>query len=267
MEPTTKASGSQRILVNVPILNEIQNIEQLVTGIQEALDGLDYVLLIVDDGSTDGTLEYLDKVIPSSNGKIVVLRNKKTMIGCQRGAALLVGVNWGLDNGDFDIFIEMDGDLSHRTEELRAGIDVIAGDLADVAIASKYVPGSKITGRTAGRTTVSIICNLLVRTVIQWRILDFSNGYRFYNRRAAESIPRHRIRYGSPIYLTEVMAIWLTHRLRIVEIASHYVGRHEGFSKVILRDYVKAAIGILEISLRYRIFGFAPNPAEDKTGR
>jgi dolichol-phosphate mannosyltransferase len=154
----------------------------------------------------------------------------------------------------------MDGDLSHRTEELRSGIDVIVADDADIAIASKYVAGSQISGRTAGRTLISVICNIAVRSFIRWNILDFSNGYRFYNRRAASLIPQYVIRYGSPIYLTEVMAIWLSHRLRVSEVPSHYVGRHEGFSKVILRDYIKAGIGALEIASRYRIFGFARAP-------
>jgi dolichol-phosphate mannosyltransferase len=249
--------NQSRILLNVPILNEIENIERLVTNVHKELEGLDYVLLIVDDGSTDGTLEYLEKVVPSSGGRIVVLHHQKTIPGCQRGAALLAGLRWGLGHGPFDIFVEMDGDLSHRPEELRDGIKSLAEREADIAIASKYVRGSQITGRTLDRTAISIICNAAVRSLIRWNISDFSNGYRFYNRRAASLIPQYSIRYGSPIYLTEVMAIWLSNGMRVVEIPSHYVGRHEGWSKVRWRDYAKAAFGVLEIALRYRVTGFA----------
>ena len=247
---------SLRILLNVPILNEIDNIEHLVTSIRREMDGLDYVLLIVDDGSTDGTLEYLNRILPESGGHIAILSRRKVIRGCQRGAALLAGVRWGLANGPFDIFVEMDGDLSHRPEELRAGVERIARGDVDIAIASKYVPGSRITGRSMGRTLVSIVCNLAVRGLIQWQIKDFSNGYRFYNLRAAALVPQYFIRYGSPIYLTEAMAIWLSHGLRVVEIPGHYVGRHEGWSKVRLRDYIKASIGIFEIASRYWIRGF-----------
>jgi dolichol-phosphate mannosyltransferase len=247
---------SPRVLLNVPILNEIQNIEHLVTSVMRELDGQDFVLLIVDDGSTDGTLEYLSRVAPTSRGRIVVLPRQKKIRGCQRGAALLAGVKWGLANGPFDVFVEMDGDLSHRLEELRSGIERAAQDDVDVVIASKYVPGSHITGRTVGRTLISIVCNVAVRALIRWRISDFSNGYRFYNLRAAALLPQYFIRYGSPIYLTEVMAIWLSNGLRVAEIPSHYVGRCEGWSKVRFGDYVKASIGVFEIASRYWIRGF-----------
>jgi len=251
---------SPRILVNIPILNEIQNIERLVTSVMRELDGLDFTLLIVDDGSSDGTLEYIHRVIPSSHGRIAVLQRRKTTPGCQRGAALLAGVRWALANDSYDVFVEMDGDLSHRPEELRSGIDAITCGAADIAIASKYVPGSRISGRTMDRTLISIICNIAVRSLIRWNIRDFSNGYRFYNRAAAQLIPQHIIRYGSPIYLTEVMAIWLKDGLRVIEIPSHYIGRHEGWSKVRLRDYFKASVGVIEIFTRYRLRGFARDP-------
>jgi dolichol-phosphate mannosyltransferase len=251
----------QRILVNIPILNEIEIIEKLVTRVTATLKGYDYLLLIVDDGSTDGTLEYLTRAAESNN-RIAILERHKTRSGCQRGAALLAGLKWGLNNGDFDIFVEMDGDLSHVPEELPAGIQEIASGRSDVTIVSKYVPGSQTTGRSFGRTLISIICNAAVRSAINWRIHDFSNGYRFYNRAAADLIPPYEIRYGSPIYLTEVMAIWLTNGMRISEIPGHYVGRNEGLSKVRLVDYVKAGIGVGEIGLRYHVTGFEKTTQE-----
>jgi len=245
-----------RILINIPILNEIEIIERLIQRVSSAMNGYDYVILIVDDGSTDGTLEYLKTIIPQSEGRIVLLPRKKMYQGCQRGAALLAGVKWGLTHGPFDVFVEMDGDLSHQPEELPHGVEAIARNLGDIAIVSKYVGGSKISGRTLGRTLVSIICNIAVRSVIRWRIRDFSNGYRFYNLRAANLAAQYVIRYGSPIYLTEVMSIWLANGMRVVEIPGHYLGRHEGLSKVRLVDYVKACIGVMEIGSRYRWFGF-----------
>lgn len=260
MLPETGSALRPRILLNVPILNEIANIEQLIHRVTHALRGFDYVLLIVDDGSTDGTLEYVQRAVATHEGRIALLNRKKLRRGCQRGAALLAGVNWALHNGDFDIFVEMDGDLSHRPEELPEGIRALAAGNADIAIVSKYVAGSKITGRTADRTLISLICNFAVRTAIRWNIRDFSNGYRFYNRTAAELVCAHVIRYGSPIYLTEVMAIWLKNGLKVVEIPGHYVGRNEGWSKVRLRDYVKASAGVIEIASRFRVTGFRRIP-------
>lgn len=261
---TPRSAG--RVLLNVPILNEIDNIEHLVTSVLQQLEGYEATLLIVDDGSTDGTLDYVHRMVAETKGRVALLQRRKTLRGCQRGAALLAGLKWGLANGNYDVFIEMDGDLSHRPEELRDGIAALNEGTCDVIIGSKYVRGSQIVGRSVGRTMISLICNYAVRAVISWRIVDFSNGYRWYNRRAALLVPQFQIRYGSPIYLTEAMAIWLGHGLRVGEIPSTYVGRSEGLSKVRFNDYIKAAIGVIEIGLRYRLTGFrriaAPHEAD-----
>jgi dolichol-phosphate mannosyltransferase len=150
----------------------------------------------------------------------------------------------------------MDGDLSHRPEELPDGIRRIAAGAGDVAIASKYVPGGKVVNRPLGRRLVSRVCSAAVGTLISWRIRDYSNGYRFYNRAAAKLVTEHKIRYESPIYLSEVLTLWLRSGLRVIEFSSTYVGRQEGLSKLRMTDLVKAAVAIFEISSRYHIFGF-----------
>ena len=266
MNPGMNSRRPPRILIDIPILNEIEHIERLVRGVTLALRGYDYLLLIVDGGSTDGTLEYLERAIAEQPGRIALLEKKKVLRGCQRGAALLAGLTWGLQNGEFDIFVEMDGDLSHRPEELPAGIETIARGAADIAVISKYAPGSRIVGRSAYRRIISQINSFAARIAIRWDLRDFSNGYRFYNRAAAELPVRYAIRYGSPIYLTEVMAIWMKHGLKVVEIPGRYIGRDEGLSKVRVVDYIKAALGVMEIAFRFHFTGFRPiagSPAID----
>jgi len=258
MNPGIDSPRRPRILVNIPILNEIEYIDRLVRGVTGALAGYDYLLLIVDGGSTDGTLEYLERAMAEQPGRIALLVKKKVLSGCQRGAALLAGLKWGLQNGDFDIFVEMDGDLAHRPEQLPSGIETIASGAADIAIVSKYAPGSRIIGRSAHRTLISLICNFAVRILIRRDLHDFSNGYRFFNRAAAELPARCAIRYGSPVYLTEVMAIWMKHGLKVVEIPGNYMGRDEGLSKVRLVDYLKAGLGVMEIAIRFHFTGFRP---------
>jgi hypothetical protein len=100
------------------------------------------------------------------------------------------------------------------------------------------------------------VCNACVRTLLSRRITDYSNGYRLYTRAAGDVIDASVIRYGSPIYLSEVLAIWLARGLRVSEFPTTYVGRHEGLSKLRILDLVKAGIAIFEISLRYHLLGF-----------
>jgi hypothetical protein len=73
----------------------------------------------------------------------------------------------------------------------------------------------------------------------------------------------HESKYGSPIYLSEVLALWMNYGLRIVEFKSTYVGRNEGLSKLRIVDLVKATIAIFEIALRHRVFGFQKATAHE----
>jgi len=243
-------SISSKIIIVLPVLNEIENIRPLLDGIRQHLGDRDYTICLVDDGSRDGTPEFIRDAMTRPGHRLHLIERRKTHHGSQRGSALFAAMRWGLCEGGGSIFVEMDGDLSHRPEELASGLALIEKGSADVVIASKYLPGSKVTNRPIGRRLVSIICNLSVRATISPRVTDYSNGYRFYTRDAAALVGQAKIRYGSPIYLTEVMAIWISHGMRIAEFPTHYVGRNEGLSKLRVIDLVKASIGVVEIAYR-----------------
>lgn len=244
---------ANRIVILLPVLNEIENIGPLLAGIHDQLERRDYVVCVVDDGSRDGTTEFLHGEVARGNRNLHLIERTKSGRGSQRGGALLAAMKWGLQDNATAIFVEIDGDLSHRPEELPLGLSKIESGRADVAIASKYLPGSKVTNCPVGRLIVSRVCNWLVRAVISSRITDYSNGYRFYTRGAAELVAALKIKYGSPIYLTEVMAIWIAHDLAIAEFPTHYVGRNEGLSKLRFIDLVKASVGILEVATRLHL--------------
>ena len=240
----------------LPVLNEIANIGPLLDRIETVLAGYRYTVGIVDDGSTDGTIAYLQQRMLGRDHHLHLICRKKWRRASQRGAALWTLLRWGLSNTSHEIFVEMDGDLSHRPEELLEGIRLVAGQQYDVAIASKYVPGSQVLNRPVGRRLISRICSVAVAALISPRVRDYSNGYRFYTRSAARLVADHKIRYGSPIYLSEVLALWLHHGLRVSEFPSTYIGRNEGVSNLRTADLIKAGIAVFEISLRYHVLGF-----------
>jgi dolichol-phosphate mannosyltransferase len=247
------------IFIILPVLNEIANIGSLLDKIHAALAGVPFTIGIVDDGSTDRTVEYL-KERSQSDRRLHVIYRVKTHHGSQRGAALRTLMLWGLEKTSHDVFVEMDGDLSHRPEELPEGIRLIRNGTCDVAIASKYIPGSSVINRPWGRLMVSKICSYAVRLLLSSKVRDYSNGYRFYTRDAARIAAEHKSRYGSPIYLSEILALWLRSGLRVTEFKTLYVGRNEGISKLRIEDLVKAAIATFEIAARYHITGFPPEP-------
>ena len=248
--------ATRSVFVILPVLNEITNIGPLLDQIEAALSEIPFTIGVLDDGSTDGTLEYVRQRMQRPNSHLHLICRKKTMRASQRGSALRVLMLWGLENTAHSVFVEMDGDLSHRPEELADGIHFIASGGCDIAIASKYIDGSAVLNRPWGRRMVSKVCSYAVRALISRKIRDYSNGYRFYTRAAARIAADHRYRYGSPIYLSEILALWLYHGLRVREFKSVYVGRNEGVSKLRLADLAKAAIAVFEIASRFHIFGF-----------
>jgi dolichol-phosphate mannosyltransferase len=261
---TIESTSRGRVCILLPVLNEAANIEALCSRIAAALSHRIYTIYFVDDGSSDGTVELIRQISCSAPGRIELLRRRKMMRGSQRGSALMLALQWALSRSDTSWIVEMDGDLSHRPEELARGLQLVESGNADVAVASKYRRGSSVINRPAGRRAVSFVCNRAVRLLLEARISDYSNGFRFYTRRAGLAIAGSQIRYGSPIFLSEAMAIWLHDGFRIAEFESTYVGRNEGLSKLRPLDLVKAAIGICEIAWRYHTGRFGVLAAQDE---
>lgn len=253
---TPSNTAARGTLVILPVLNEIDHVERLVEAIIDRLRDEPHTVCLVDDGSTDGTLEKIGQLQQRHAGRIHLIQRTKEGRGSQRGGALLAGLEWGLAHTSHDVFVEMDGDLSHRPEELQTGIDYVRSDQCDIAIASKYQLGSKVTNRPLGRRILSRTCNFLIGLLIDSKIEDYSNGYRFYSRSAAQLIADSTIHNTSPIYLSEVLAIWLNAGKRVAEFPSQYIGRNEGLSKLRLVDLAKALGVVPAIAMRYHVFGF-----------
>jgi dolichol-phosphate mannosyltransferase len=255
------------VFILLPVLNERENIAELLDRIEQTLLLVPHTVCIVDDGSRDGTAEYIEERMRRPGHNLHLIRRVKTIHGSQRGSALHAALLWGLENTGCEIFVEMDGDLSHRPEELPDGIGLLQRGECDLAIASKYVAGSRVTNRPWGRLAVSRVCSFAVAAVISPRVRDYSNGYRFYTRAAAEAVAAHVIRYASPIYLTEVLALWLAGDFRIREFSTTYIGRNEGVSKLRFVDLFKASFAVFEVSLRYHVAGFKENGWVPQTAR
>jgi dolichol-phosphate mannosyltransferase len=243
------------ICIILPVLNEEKNILILVKRIEAALSDRNYIIQFVEDGSTDATVKIIEYLV-NKDVKYKLLQRKKLSFGSIRGSALYEAMELQFKNLEIEVFIEIDGDLSHSPEELITGIGIIENQQADVVIASRFVKGGRIIDRSMSRNLISFISSKILGFIFKRSIKDYSNGYRFYNRIAAKLILDHTIYYSSPIYLTEVIAIWLKNKLRINEFASTYYGRKEGLSKLRFIDLFKAFFCIFEITIRYYIRGF-----------
>jgi len=235
----------------LPVLNECAALGALFDEVEASLGRGSYTICVIDDGSVDGTRELVEERA-KSDGRIALLKHRKSGPGCSRGGASRSGMRWLLANTSHGFYADIDADGANRPEEILRGIAAAEAAGADVVIASKYVPGAIVTGRPIVRRAGSRAYNLLLRTLMEWRIHDYSNTFRIYRRAAADLLPRVEPLYDTPVYLVEMLAIWLSNGLRIIEMPTIYRERRSGASKVVVGDFVRGAAGAVRVAMAYR---------------
>ncbi|MBI5625512.1 MAG: glycosyltransferase [Elusimicrobia bacterium] len=235
----------------VPVLNERDSLPSLLREIADALAGADYTVCVVDDGSTDGSAELV-RAAAERDRRVVLLERRTKGSGCLRGAATRAGLEWLLAHTRHRVLVDFDADGSNLPSELEAGIRQVDLLGSDAAIASKYVPGSRVLGRPLGRRLASRAYNLALRLLMEPRIRDYSNSYRFYSRKAADLLLRFPAGYESPVYLVEMLAVWLANGLNVAELPTVYGDRRGGASKVVSLDFLRGLAGALSVGLAYR---------------
>jgi dolichol-phosphate mannosyltransferase len=234
--------------ISIPVLNERDQIVPFLTDVITVLDQANYTICLVDHGSNDGTLDLIQQFM-AKNARIKLIKAEKKHYGCQRGAATRLGLEFLVEQTMHPVFVDLDADGSQRPAELINGIRQVSDLDYDVAIASKYVFGSKVIGRPLSRRFISIFYNLLARFLFDKRIRDYSNSYRFYTREAATYLLTAEAKYTSPVYLLEMLVKWIEHYFKIIEIPTIYIERNSGRSKVKVVDLIKGFLGTLDLAL------------------
>ncbi len=234
--------------INIPVLNERGQIASLLTGLTSVLGRSDYTICFVDHGSQDGTLDIIQQFMVINN-KIKLIKAKKQHYGCQRGAASRVGLEFLVKQTTHSVFVDLDADGAQSPEELTNGIRQVSDFGYDIAIASKYVLGSRVIGRPLLRRFISYVYSFLARLLFGRGIRDYSNSFRFYSREAAAYLLTEEAQYTSPVYLLEMLVKWIEHGFKIIEIPTVYIERSNGQSKVRFTDCVKGFFGMLNLAL------------------
>ena len=213
-----------RVLVVIPTFNESENIEQVLRRIREALP--DATVLVVDDGSPDGTAD-LAETVGKELGQIELLRRTEKS---GLGSAYRAGFRWGLDNG-YDACIEMDADLSHDPGALPGLVAPLEKGF-ELVVGSRYVPGGTIPNWAWHRRLISRGGNVYATTLLGLGVNDSTSGFRAYAAPVLRRIALDKIRadgYGFQIEMT-----YQAKRAGapIVEVPIRFVDRVEGESKM-----------------------------------
>ncbi|HEY0448142.1 polyprenol monophosphomannose synthase [Actinophytocola sp.] len=237
------ADQLEPVLVVIPTYNERDNLEPIVTRLHAALPKAH--VLVVDDGSPDGTGELADELAKSNGRMHVMHRTEKNGLG----AAYVAGFRWGLDR-DYAVLVEMDADGSHAPEDLPRILDALTD--ADLAIGSRYVPGGKVVNWPARREFFSRGANLYSRLALGASVKDITAGFRAYRRVVLEKIRIDNV--ASQGYCFQIDLGWRTIEagFTVVEVPITFTEREHGVSKMTGDVIREALIRVTKWGLRRR---------------
>jgi dolichol-phosphate mannosyltransferase len=223
----------ERALVIVPTFNERENIARLIDNILGQDPRLD--ILVVDDGSPDGTADIVDAII-AVNSRVNILRRARKM---GLGTAYVAGFRWALERG-YDFVFEMDADFSHDPQHLPEFLRAIQS--ADLVLGSRYRDGKvTVVNWPIARLILSYFANVYARHVTGLQVWDATGGFKCFRRSVLEAIDLNKVRSNGYAFQIEMSFRAFKRGFRIVEIPIVFVDRTEGqskMSKMIVREAV-----------------------------
>lgn len=232
--------------VVVPTYNEAPNLAALAEALL-ALPVPGLGLLVVDDGSPDGTGDLADRLAASSAGHVSVLHRHGER---GLGLAYVDGFRRALADGA-EAVVQMDADLSHSPSDVPRLLEKLTA--CDVVVGSRYVPGGRIDDRWGpGRAALSRSANTYARTVLGLKTFDATAGFKAWRRSALEAIDLESIRSKGYLFQVEMTYVCERLGLAIGEVPIYFAERQTGQSKMSFKVKVEAAAGIVGVWRRHR---------------
>lgn len=209
----------------------------------------DFHLLIVDDGSPDGTGQIVKKLQNEFGEKLHLLeRSGKNGLG----TAYIAGFNYALER-NYQFIFEMDCDFSHNPDDLIKLYQACA-DGADLAIGSRYVTGVNVVNWPMSRVLLSYYASAYVRFITRMPVRDSTAGFKCYRRNTLETINLERIKFKGYAFQIEMKFVAWTLGFTLKEVPIIFTERLEGTSKMSGGIIREAAFGVIDMKLR-ALFG------------
>jgi dolichol-phosphate mannosyltransferase len=224
-----------RTLVVIPTYNEAESIGALVEQVLAVHHDVD--VLVVDDGSPDGTADIVGKAMAGELRLHLLERSAKEGLG----AAYRAGFRWGLARG-YDALVELDADFSHPPERLPALLEAL--ETADMSIGSRYVPGGRTVGWSPARKMISKLGNAYVRLAIGLPVHDATAGYRAFRSDVLRALAVESSESNGYCFQIEMAHRAWQEGFRIVEVPITFTERVAGTSKMHRRIVVEALVRV-----------------------
>ncbi|TAH18052.1 MAG: polyprenol monophosphomannose synthase [Cytophagales bacterium] len=235
-------------IVIIPTYNEIENIEAIVREVLAQNDAGESVfdIMIVDDGSPDGTAEKVKELQEEYLGRII-LEQRKGKMGL--GTAYIHGFKIALAMG-YEFTCEMDADFSHRPVDMVKLYFACLNDGYDLAIGSRYSNGVTVINWPIGRVLMSYFASWYVRQITGMQIMDTTAGFKCYRSIVLKTIGLDKIKFVGYAFQIEMKFLTWKYGFKITEVPIIFQDRTKGVSKMSTKIFKEAFLGVIQMKLR-----------------
>jgi len=237
-------TAKDKTLIIIPTFNEAENVLALYRRIKELGAGED--ILFVDDNSADGTRQIIEGIIQDDPRVHILKRQHKEGIA----RAYLAGFRWGLDQGGYAWFQEMDADLSHDPKYL-ADFEKFKTDNQAI-VASRYIKEGKVEKWDFLRRSLSFLGCWYIRLILQCPLQDLTGGFNCWHRDVVSSFDLDKIISRGFVFQAELKFIAFRKGFKIAEFPYTFKEREKGRSKINYRIVIEGLLKPVLIRLNYR---------------
>lgn len=239
-------------LVIIPTYNEIENIELMVRKVMSLHPSFD--LLIVDDNSPDGTAQKIEELQQEFSERLF-LEKRQGKLGL--GTAYIHGFQYALKKG-YEYIFEMDADFSHNPEDLLKLREACEKDSFDVAVGSRYITGVNVVNWPMHRVLMSYFASIYVKMVTGMPIKDSTAGFKCYRSKVLETIDLSKIKFVGYAFQIEMKFQAWKYGFKIKEVPIIFTERVRGKSKMSVRIFREALMGVLSIKISSYFRNYIP---------
>lgn len=229
-------------LVIIPTYNEKENIEKIIRKVFSLVHP--FHILIVDDGSPDGTAQIVKTLQIEFSGTLHI-EERKGKLGL--GTAYIHGFKWAL-NREYEYIFEMDADFSHNPDDLINLLNA-AKQGGDMIIGSRYIKGVNVVNWPMNRVLMSYFASAYVRLITRINIQDATAGFICYRRKVLERIPLDKIKFVGYAFQIEMKFTAIQYGFKVIEVPIIFTDRTEGTSKMSTSIFREAFVGVIQMKI------------------
>lgn len=231
-------------IIIIPTYNEKENIEAIIRAVTSLEK--DFDVLVIDDGSPDGTAGIVKGLMAEEFKGRVHLVERSGKLGL--GTAYICGFKWALEHG-YEYIFEMDADFSHAPADLPRLYAACHDEGYDVSVGSRYITGVNVVNWPIGRVLMSYYASAYVRTVLGIKLRDTTAGFVCWTRKVLETMSLDDVRFKGYAFQIEMKYTALRLGFKIKEVPVVFVNRELGTSKMSGGIFSEALFGVMKLRM------------------